>query len=248
MHPDYGGTVVPFVENAGTGHDKQSAHARHQMDSRKRRRLRRRAGAARLGGRSARLIAIDERRRAAIRRPRPAQARRNVASKEIGAAKKSGEEETAQKLMAEVAQLKAEIPRAGGGGEGGVRRAGQGARRNPQPAARRGARRQGRDTPMSSTTTSAPSATTPSRRSSISSWAKRSARWISRPPRNCRARVSSCSRAGSRAWNARSGNSCSTCIRADHGYTEVAPPLLVRDEVMFGTAQLPKFRDDQFLA
>src|SRR5262249_860663 len=32
------------------------------------------------------------------------------------------------------------------------------------------------------------------------------------------------------------------------GYTEVAPPLLVRDEVMFGTAQLPKFEDDQFQA
>ncbi len=33
-----------------------------------------------------------------------------------------------------------------------------------------------------------------------------------------------------------------------HNYTEVAPPLLVRDEVMFGTAQLPKFREDQFSA
>ena len=32
----------------------------------------------------------------------------------------------------------------------------------------------------------------------------------------------------------------------EHGYTEVAPPLLVRDEVMYGTAQLPKFSDDQF--
>jgi seryl-tRNA synthetase len=32
----------------------------------------------------------------------------------------------------------------------------------------------------------------------------------------------------------------------DHGYTEVNPPLLVRDDVMFGTGQLPKFRDDQF--
>jgi len=30
------------------------------------------------------------------------------------------------------------------------------------------------------------------------------------------------------------------------GYTEVNPPLMVRDEVMFGTAQLPKFEDDQF--
>ncbi|MFN8549769.1 MAG: serine--tRNA ligase, partial [Candidatus Eisenbacteria bacterium] len=34
----------------------------------------------------------------------------------------------------------------------------------------------------------------------------------------------------------------------EHGYTEVAPPILVRDEAMFGTAQLPKFVEDQFLA
>jgi seryl-tRNA synthetase len=34
----------------------------------------------------------------------------------------------------------------------------------------------------------------------------------------------------------------------EHGYTEVNPPLLVRDDVMFGTGQLPKFRDDQFAA
>jgi seryl-tRNA synthetase len=32
------------------------------------------------------------------------------------------------------------------------------------------------------------------------------------------------------------------------GYTEIAPPLMVRDEVMYGTAQLPKFDEDQFLA
>lgn len=32
----------------------------------------------------------------------------------------------------------------------------------------------------------------------------------------------------------------------EHGYTEINPPILVRDEVMYGTTQLPKFRDDQF--
>lgn len=31
-----------------------------------------------------------------------------------------------------------------------------------------------------------------------------------------------------------------------HGYTEINPPLIVRDETMFGTAQLPKFAEDQF--
>jgi len=32
----------------------------------------------------------------------------------------------------------------------------------------------------------------------------------------------------------------------EHGYTEVQPPLLVRDEVLFGTNQLPKFEEDLF--
>ncbi len=32
----------------------------------------------------------------------------------------------------------------------------------------------------------------------------------------------------------------------EFGYTEVVPPMLVRDPAMFGTAQLPKFADDQF--
>jgi seryl-tRNA synthetase len=31
-----------------------------------------------------------------------------------------------------------------------------------------------------------------------------------------------------------------------HNYIEVAPPLMVRNETMFGTAQLPKFAEDQF--
>jgi len=34
----------------------------------------------------------------------------------------------------------------------------------------------------------------------------------------------------------------------EHGYTEVQPPLLVRDEVLYGTGQLPKFAEDLFFA
>ena len=33
---------------------------------------------------------------------------------------------------------------------------------------------------------------------------------------------------------------------ADNGYTEVSPPLLVRDEAAYGVGQLPKFADDLF--
>ena len=33
---------------------------------------------------------------------------------------------------------------------------------------------------------------------------------------------------------------------AEHGYTEVNPPVLVKDHAMFGTGQLPKFEEDLF--
>ncbi|QCO16947.1 serine--tRNA ligase (plasmid) [Azospirillum brasilense] len=32
----------------------------------------------------------------------------------------------------------------------------------------------------------------------------------------------------------------------EHGYTEIAPPLMVRDNALFGTGQLPKFEEDLF--
>jgi len=33
---------------------------------------------------------------------------------------------------------------------------------------------------------------------------------------------------------------------SENGYSEIAPPILVRDQAMFGTGQLPKFENDQF--
>ena len=58
---------------------------------------------------SARLISIDQRRRAQIRVLEGYQERRNAASKEIGAAKKAGDEERVAALMAEVAECKTSI-------------------------------------------------------------------------------------------------------------------------------------------
>src|SRR6185312_6733370 len=59
---------------------------------------------------SKRLVALDEKRRAAITKYEQAQARRNAASKEIGDAKKAKDEGKASKLMAEVAELKLSLP------------------------------------------------------------------------------------------------------------------------------------------
>src|SRR6202051_910023 len=56
------------------------------------------------------LLAIDEKRRAAIMASEQAQARRNAASKEIGDAKKAKDEARAAKLMSEVAELKTTMP------------------------------------------------------------------------------------------------------------------------------------------
>ena len=71
------------------------------------------AGLARRGlpGEAKRLIALDEERRAAIQKLEAAQARRNAASKEIGEAKKNKDEAKAKSLMAEVAELKETIPK-----------------------------------------------------------------------------------------------------------------------------------------
>src|SRR4030088_1895434 len=59
---------------------------------------------------SSSLLAIDEKRRAAIMASEQAQARRNSASKEIGEAKKAKDDARAAALMAEVTELKTTMP------------------------------------------------------------------------------------------------------------------------------------------
>ena len=58
---------------------------------------------------SAKLIELDDKRRAHLTKLQESQERRNSASKEIGKAKASGDEEAAQKAIAEVAEIKAFI-------------------------------------------------------------------------------------------------------------------------------------------
>ena len=56
------------------------------------------------------VLALDERRRAVATRMQEAQARRNEASKAIGAAMGKGDKETAEALKAEVAKIKTDLP------------------------------------------------------------------------------------------------------------------------------------------
>ena len=80
------------------------------MDQRQRRCFRRGPEAARARGAGGRnLIALDDKRRACLTTLQDAQSRRNAASKEIGKAKAAKDDATASNLMAEVAELKDRI-------------------------------------------------------------------------------------------------------------------------------------------
>jgi len=61
---------------------------------------------------SAELIALDEKRRAVIQKAQEMQSRRNAASKEIGIAMGQKNSELAEKLKAEVAAIKTDLPAA----------------------------------------------------------------------------------------------------------------------------------------
>ncbi len=102
-------------------------------------------------------------------------------------------------------------------------------------------------TAMSSIISSARSAITPSSPSSISNWAKRSGMMdFELAAKLSGARFVVLQKGLARMERALGQFMLDLHTGEKHGYTEVNPPLLVRDEAMFGTAQLPKFAEDQF--
>ena len=192
----------------------------------------------------------DRARRAPARRHREAeaaQARRNAASREIGAAKKSDDQAAAEKLMAEVAALKEAIPALEAEEKDALQATGRRARADPESAARRGAGRQGRDDNVEHHRFGAKRdyAFTPKQHFELGEA-------LGQMDFETAAKLSGARfvvlKGGLARLERALGQFMLDVHTSEHGYTEVEPPLLVRDEVMFGTAQLPKFEDDQFLA
>ena len=191
------------------------------------------------------LLAIDETRRTAILASELAQARRNAASKEIGDAKKNKDDARANALMAEVTELKttmpdmeaavkaaeeqlktalAEIPNLplvevpdGTDEHGNVVHHHFGAKRNYAFAPKA---HYDLGEAMGFMDFEAAAKLSGARFVVLKSGLARLERAL--------------------------GQFMLDLHTGDHGYMEVNPPLLVRDDAMFGTAQLPKFRDDQF--
>ena len=192
-----------------------------------------------------RLIEIDERRRAAIQKAEAALARRNTASREIGAAKKSNEEAAAQALLAEVARLKAEIPQLEEEAKKASKELDEALAQIPNLPLDEVP--DGKDT----------SDNVEHHRFG----AKRTYGFT--PPQHFElgealgqmdfetaAKLSGARFVVLKGALARLERALAQFMldlhTTEHGYTEVAPPLLVRNDVMFGTAQLPKFAEDQF--
>jgi seryl-tRNA synthetase len=196
---------------------------------------------------SASLLAIDEKRRAAILKSEQAQARRNAASKEIGDAKKAKDEARAASLMAEVATLKTTMPEL--------------------EAATKAA-----DEELGTTLAAIPNLPLDEVPDGTDEHgnvqhhvfgAPRSYEFAPKPHDDLGTELgfmdfeAAAKLSGARFVVLKKG--LARLERAigqfmldlhtnEHGYTEVSPPLLVRNDVMFGTGQLPKFEEDQFWA
>ncbi len=191
------------------------------------------------------LMALDDTRRGVIAELQNAQARRNAASTDIGAAKAGGDEETAQKLIDEIATLKSSI------------------QKNEALARKAGAR-------LDAALAQIPNMPYEDVPEGDDEADNMEVRRFGVPPAfaftpaqhyelgealglmdfEVAARLSGARFVVLKGALARLERALAQFMLDTHtlqaGYEEVSPPVIVRDAVMFGTGQLPKFADDQF--
>jgi seryl-tRNA synthetase len=195
---------------------------------------------------SKKLVTLDEKRRAAITRFEQAQARRNAASKEVGDAKKTKDEAKAGKLMAEVAELKTSLP----------------AMEEEQNALATALDKELSQIP-NMPLDEVPDGADATGNVEHHAFGKKGD-YAFKPKQHfdlgealgqmdfelavklSGARFVVLQKGLARLERALGQFMLDVHTGKEHGYTEVNPPILVRDDVMFGTAQLPKFADDQF--
>jgi seryl-tRNA synthetase len=200
---------------------------------------------------AARLIGLDEARRAHIVRLEEAQARRNAASKEIGKAKATKDEATAARLMAEVTELKTFLTEAETRGKE-LDKALEDALAvvpnvplddvpvGPDEHANRLYRRSGE---LPNTRQGWPNDFKPQEHYELGEK-------LGQMDFETAAKLSGSRfvvlKKGLARMERALGQFMLDLHTEEHGYEEVQPPLLVRDEALFGTGQLPRMAGDQF--
>jgi len=196
---------------------------------------------------AAQLLALDDKRRAAIAKSQAAQERRNAASKEIGAAMKAGDADLAKALKIEVGDLKTALAEFE-------------AEEREAIVALHDALMEIPNTPLDEV---------PDGRDENDNVELRRVgepRAVDFAPKEhfdigealglmdfeTATKISGARFVVNKGPLARLERALSQFMldlhTGEHGYTEVNPPILVRYEAMFGTAQLPKFEEDQFNA
>ncbi len=194
---------------------------------------------------SASLIALDETRRTLIQTAQDMQSRRNAASKEIGAAMAQKDAALAEKLKAEVAEIKTQLPAA----EEEERRV---------TAELNDALSRIPNIPLDDV----PVGTDENDNVEKHKWGQKPS-WNHKPLEHYEigealgwmdfegaARISGARFTILKGQLARLERALGQFMldihTGEHGYMEVQPPLLVRDDAMYGTGQLPKFAEDLF--
>ena len=194
---------------------------------------------------AAQILAHDEARRAAATRAQEMLARRNEASKAIGAAMGRGDPDAAEALKAEVASIKLELP-------------------SIEDAEREAARAQ--DDLLASLPNlpadDVPEGDDETANVEVSTWGEpRRFPFAAKEHADIGPALGLDFETGAAIAGARFTFLRGQMARlqraiaqfmldvqtGEHGYTECATPLLVREEAMFGTGQLPKFAEDSFV-
>ncbi|NUS67515.1 MAG: serine--tRNA ligase [Ensifer adhaerens] len=194
---------------------------------------------------SASLIALDERRRTNLQALQDMQSRRNAASKDIGAAMAQKNTELAEKLKAEVADLKNAMPALEEDSRKIEAELNDALSRIP-------------NIPLDDVPVGADEAG-----NVVKSVVGKKPTWNHQPREHFEigealglmdfegaARISGSRFTILKGQLARLERALGQFMldlhTQEHGYTEVQPPLLVRDDAMYGTGQLPKFAEDLF--
>ncbi|MGJ0452630.1 MAG: serine--tRNA ligase [Methylocystis sp.] len=194
---------------------------------------------------STQLLAFDDSRRAAIGELQRAQERRNAASKEIGAAMKAGDSAKAEALKAEVARIKENWPALEEAERYAIAELDNALASIP-------------NTPLDEV----PDGADENDNIEVARWGE--PRTFDFTPKEhfeigeglglmdfeTAAKISGARFVVNKGGLARLERALAQFMldlhTNEHGYMEVSPPLLVRGDAMFGTAQLPKFQEDQF--
>ncbi|HEV7321987.1 MAG TPA: serine--tRNA ligase [Ensifer sp.] len=194
---------------------------------------------------SASLIALDERRRTILQALQDMQSRRNAASKDIGAAMAQKNSELAEKLKAEVAELKNAMPALEDESRTVEAELTDALSRIPNVPLE--------DVPVGEDETG----------NVVTRVIGKKPSWNHQPREHFEvgealglmdfegaARISGSRFTILKGQLARLERALGQFMldlhTQEHGYTEVQPPLLVRDDAMYGTGQLPKFSEDLF--